>query len=68
MRWAVHVACMGDRRGAYMVLCGDLMERNCQEDLGIFGSIIKRWIFKKWNEWACTGLMWPRIETGSRIL
>jgi hypothetical protein len=27
IRWAGHVACMGDRRGAYRVLVGKLRER-----------------------------------------
>jgi hypothetical protein len=47
MRWAGHVACMGDRRGAYRVLVGDLRERDHLEDLGIDGRIILTWIFKK---------------------
>jgi hypothetical protein len=28
MRWAVHVACMGERRGLYRVLVGNLRERD----------------------------------------
>jgi hypothetical protein len=36
MRWAGHVERMGERRGAYMVWWGDLMERGYWEDRGIF--------------------------------
>ena len=49
MRWAGHVACMEDRRGAYMVLVQDLRERSHLEDLGIDGRIILKWIFKNWD-------------------
>jgi hypothetical protein len=64
MRWVGHVAHMGDRRGAYRVLVGDLMERDHLEDLGIDGRIILKWIFKMWDGEAWTGLLWLRIETG----
>jgi len=39
--------------------------RNHLEDPGVDGSIILRWIFRKWDggrEW--TGLIWLRVETG----
>jgi hypothetical protein len=40
---------MGDRRGAYRVLVGNLREREHLEDQGIDGRIILKWIFKKWD-------------------
>jgi len=40
MRWAAHVACVGDRRGAYRVLMGHLREIDHLEDLGVGGRII----------------------------
>jgi hypothetical protein len=46
LRWARHLARMGKRRGFY---CGDLMERDNLEFLGVDGRIILKWIFKKWN-------------------
>ena len=45
MRWAGHVACMGERRGVYRVLVGKLE--------GIDGRTILRWIFREWDvDWV----------------
>jgi hypothetical protein len=68
MRWAGHVARMGEGRGAYRVLVGDLREGNHLEDPGVDGRIILKWIFKKWDGGTWTGLIWLRIGTGSGLL
>jgi len=44
------------------------MERDHLEDQGVDGRIISRWIFRKWDGRACTGLMWLRIGTGGGLL
>jgi len=50
---------MGDRRGVYTVLVGNLRERDHLEDPGEDGKIILRWIFRKWDVGAWTGSSWP---------
>jgi len=46
MRWAGHVAHMGERRDVYRVLVG---ERDHLEIPGVDGRIKLRWIFRKWD-------------------
>jgi hypothetical protein len=40
-RWAGHVERLGDRRGIYMILWGDLIERDHLENMGFGGIILK---------------------------
>ena len=50
MRWAGHVACMGERKGVYKVMVGKPNgERGHLEDPSEDGRIILRWIFRKWD-------------------
>ena len=69
MRWAGHVARMGEERGVYRVLVGKPEGRRL---LGrprrIDGWIILGWISRRWVVGIWTGLGWPRIETvGGRL-
>jgi hypothetical protein len=43
-RWAVHVASMWERRGAYWVFMGKSDVKRHLEDVRIAGSIILKWI------------------------
>jgi hypothetical protein len=43
-------------RGVYRVLVGNLRERDHLEDSNVDGRIILRWIFRKWDVGAWTGL------------
>ena len=58
---------MGERRGVYGVLVGNLRERNHLADPDFDGKIILRWIFRKWDVGLWTGSSWLRIETGGRL-
>jgi hypothetical protein len=47
MRWAGHVARVGDVKGAYTILVGKPEGRSYWEDLGVDGRIALRWILGK---------------------
>jgi len=48
MRWAGHVARMGERRGSYRgFVGGDLTARDHLEDVAVEGRIILKWICNK---------------------
>ena len=64
MRWAWHVARMGERRGEYRVSVGNLRERDHLEDPGVNGRIILRWIFRRLVVRLWTISSWLRIRTG----
>ena len=57
-----------DRRGAYRVLVGDMMERDLLKDLGIDGNIILKGIFKEWDREMWTGIIWLRIGASDILL
>ena len=42
----------------------ELMESDHLKDLGSDGKTLLKWILKKWDGEAWTGLLWLRIETG----
>jgi hypothetical protein len=43
-------------------------ETRGRETTGMDGRLILRWIFRKWDVGAWTGLSWLRIGTGARHL
>ena len=68
MRWAGHVARMGEERGVYRVLVGKPEGKRPLRRLGVDGWIILGWISRRWDVGIWTGLGWPRIGTGGGSL
>jgi hypothetical protein len=68
MRWAEHVARMGEERGCIGSCWGKWREGDQWGDLGVDGWIIFGWISRRWDVGIWTGLGWPRIETGGGSL
>ena len=68
MRWARHVARMGEERVVYRVLVGKPEGRNHWGDLGVYGWIILGWISRRWDVDIWTGLGWLSIGTGGGSL
>ena len=68
MRWAGHVARMGEERGCIGPWWGNRREEDHWGDLGVDGWIILGWISRGWDVGIWTGLGWPRIETGGGSL
>jgi hypothetical protein len=64
MRWAGHVARMGEERGVYRVLVGKPEERAHWGDPDVDGRIILREIFRKWEGAVGAGCSGLRIRTG----
>ena len=62
MRWAGHVARMGEGRDVHRVLVGKPEGKSHWGDPYIDGRIILRWIFGKWER-VETGWSWLRIGT-----
>jgi len=64
MRWAGHVAHMGEERVCIGSFWGNWREVGHWGDLGVDGWIILGWISRRWDVGIWTGLGWPRIEAG----
>jgi len=68
MRWAEHVARMGEEKGCIGSRWGNRRERNHWGDLGVDGWIILGRFSRRWDVRMWTGLCWPRIATGGGSL
>ena len=64
MIWAGHVARMGERRGVHRVLVGKPEGKIYLEDPSVDGTIILRWVFRKWGLGSWIGSVWLRIGAG----
>jgi hypothetical protein len=71
MRWAGHVARMGEERKMYKVLVGKPKGKNHLEDQGVDGSILSEWILLRrlggdvvWIQLAQNkGHWWAHVHT-----
>jgi len=68
MRWAGHVARMGEERGCIGSCWENRREGDHWGDIGVDGWIILERISRMWNVGIWTGLGWPRIETDGGCL
>ena len=64
LRWAGHVARMGEERVCIGSWWGNRREGDHKGDLGVDGWIILGWISRRWDVAIWTGLGWLRIGTG----
>jgi len=64
MRWAGHVARMGEERGCIGPWWGNRGKGDHFGDLGVDGWLILGRISRRWDVGIWTGLGWSRIETG----
>jgi len=64
MKWARHVTCMGERKGAFRFWWGNLNERDPLDVIGIDGRIILKWI---WNSMVRCGLNWSGSGYGQMV-
>ena len=55
MRWAAHVARMGEERGCIGCWCGNRSERDHWGDLGVDEYVILGWISRLWDVSMWTG-------------
>ena len=60
MRWAGHVACMGEGNGCIGSCWRNRKEGDQWGDLGVDGRIILGWISRKWDLWDWIGLAQDR--------
>jgi hypothetical protein len=68
MRWAGHVARMGEKKNAYRLLVESQRERDHKEDQDVGGWIMSGCILERWDGVMWTGLVWLRIGTGGELL
>jgi hypothetical protein len=68
MRWAGHVARIGEERNVYKVLVGKPMERDHSEDRGVDWRIGSKWILGRLAGGGWSGFSWLRIGTGGGLL
>jgi hypothetical protein len=64
IRWAEHVARMGEEEVYKGFWWGNLKARDHLGDPGVDERVILRWIFRNWDVGVWSGSSWLRIGTG----
>jgi hypothetical protein len=68
MRWAGHVAQMGEKRNVYTLFVGKPEGKRPIGRPRRRWVIILGWILERWDGVMWTGLVWLRIGTGGELL
>jgi hypothetical protein len=68
MRWAVHVACMGEGRNVYRVSWESPKGGVHLEDQGVDGRMGLEWILRRLVGGVWSGFTWLRIGTVGGLL
>jgi hypothetical protein len=68
IRWAGHVARMGEGRNVYRVLVGKREGKDHLEDQGIDGRMASKWTLRRWVGGVWSGFTWLRIGTVDGLL
>jgi len=68
MKFAGHVARVGERKGVHRVLVGKLEGKRPLGRPRCRWEIILRWIFRKWDVSAWTGSIWAQDRDRLRAL
>jgi hypothetical protein len=68
MRWAGHVARIGEGRKVYRVLVGNTEEKDHLEDQGVDGRMGSKWALGRMAGEVWSGFTWLRIGTVGGLL
>jgi hypothetical protein len=68
MRWAGHVASMGEMRNVYKILVGKPEGKSHSEELSVDRKITLECILGKQGEKVWTGFIWHRIGINGGLL
>jgi hypothetical protein len=68
MRWAGHVARMGDGRNMYRVLVGKPGGKDRLKDQGVEGRMGPKWTLERLVGGVWSGFIWLRIGTCGGLL
>jgi hypothetical protein len=67
MRWAGHLARVGEERKVYTVLVRKPEKRDHTKDRGVDGKMGSEWILERWAESGWSGFTWIRTGIGGGL-